>query len=125
MDNRLRRRIPIQCSVVLANDDFVTEGTVLNLGVAGCAVASKKALSRGEYVKLDLYLPDHKPALQVPVAKVRWADNGQYGMEFLKFAWEHHDRLGPLVNTYETSHDPQKVVSVEPRLRNKVRPLMD
>ena len=83
MDNRLRPRIPLQCSVILANDNFVTEGTVLNLGVAGCAVASDKTPARGEYVELDLRLPDQKQALRVPVAKVRWVEKGRAGSNFL------------------------------------------
>lgn len=130
MENRLRPRVHLQCSVVLTNDRFVTEGTVLNLCVAGCAVSSKENLSRGEYVELDLHLPDQKQPLRVPVAKVRWSDKGRYGMEFLKFTWEHEDRLGHLVSTYEQASAKRQdavengVTSLESRWRNRIRPLV-
>ncbi len=110
IDNRLHPRISLQCSVILANDNFVTEGTVLNLGVAGCAVASDKTPARGEYVELDLRLPDQKQALRVPVAKVRWVEKGRCGVEFLKFTWEHEIRLGHLVGAYKQQGADQPTV---------------
>jgi hypothetical protein len=107
-EKRLTRRIPLQCSAIVRTDQFVTGGTVLNLGVAGCALTSNKKLLLGEHVGVELYLPDQKPALHVPVAKVRWINETRYGMEFLKFDGEHQARLEDLIKARaEPLSDPK------------------
>jgi hypothetical protein len=40
MKTRHRVRLPLRCPVIFASDEFVGEGTVVDLGVPGCAVES-------------------------------------------------------------------------------------
>jgi hypothetical protein len=41
MKMRHRLRLPLRCPVIFASDEFVGEGTVVDLGVPGCAVESR------------------------------------------------------------------------------------
>lgn len=51
METRHRLRLPLRCPVIFASDEFIGEGTVVDLGVPGCAVESRVTPSPGEYVR--------------------------------------------------------------------------
>jgi hypothetical protein len=80
---RHRVRLPLRCPVIFASDGFVGEGTVVDLGVPGCAIESDIAPLPDEYVRLHVLMPHDKGSLQVPVGKVRWCDAEHFGVEFL------------------------------------------
>jgi hypothetical protein len=94
MNNRYRLRLPFRCPVIFAADEFIGEGTLVNLGLPGCAVESDRAPKQGEYVRLHVLMPDESGPLEVPLAKVRWHNRERFGLEFLKVATEHRVRLG-------------------------------
>ena len=83
---RHRLRFPLRCPVIFASDQFVGEGTVVDLGVPGCAVESRVMPSPGNYVRLHVLMPDEEGPLQVGLAKVRWAKQQRFGLEFLKLS---------------------------------------
>jgi hypothetical protein len=58
MKTRHRVRLPLRCPVIFASDEFVGEGTVVDLGVPGCAVESHVAPLPREYVRLHVLMPD-------------------------------------------------------------------
>jgi hypothetical protein len=73
MKMRHSLRLSLRCPVIFASDELVGEGTVVDLGVPGCAVESDIAPPPGEYVRLHVLMPDEKGPLEVGLAKVRWA----------------------------------------------------
>jgi hypothetical protein len=75
METRQRLRLPLRCSVIFASDGFVGEGTVVDLGVPGCAVISERPPMPGQYVRLHVLMPDDNGSLEVPVGKVRWCEH--------------------------------------------------
>jgi hypothetical protein len=83
METRHRLRLPLHCPVIFATDEFVGEGTVIDVGVLSCAVESETVPLPGEYVRLRVLIPDEEGPLEVGLAKVRWAKQQQFGMEFL------------------------------------------
>jgi hypothetical protein len=93
---RHRVRLPLRCPVIFASDEFIGEGTVLNLGVPGCAVESDIAPLPGDYVGLHVLMPDEAGPLQVALAKVRWAKQQRFGVEFLKVSNGQQVRVGRL-----------------------------
>jgi hypothetical protein len=86
MQTRHRLRLPLRCPVIFACDQFVGEGTVVDLGVPGCAVDSDIAPLPGDYVRLHVVMPDEEGPIEVALAKVVWAKQQRFGVEFLKFS---------------------------------------
>src|SRR5690349_15717523 len=86
MQTRHRLRLPLRCPVIFSSDEFVSEGTVVDLGVPGCAVESHRAPPPlpGEYVRLHVLMPGEEGPLEVGLAKVRWANQERFGVEFLR-----------------------------------------
>jgi hypothetical protein len=93
---RHRLRLPLRCPVIFASDEFVGEGTVLDLGVPGCAVESDIAPLPGDYVRLHVLMPDEEGPLEVGLAKVVWAKQQRFGVEFLKVSNGQQVRVGRL-----------------------------
>jgi hypothetical protein len=68
--------------VIFASEEFVGEGTILDLSVSGCAVHSDIAPLSGDYVQLHVVMPDEKGPIEVARAKVVWAKQQRFGVEF-------------------------------------------
>jgi hypothetical protein len=99
METRHRLRLPLRCPVIFASDEFVSEGSVVNLGVPGCAVESDIAPLPGEYVRLHVLMPNDDGSLRVPVGKVRWSEGQHFGVEFLCMSHAHEMRLARLLKS--------------------------
>src|SRR5687768_14399003 len=84
MNMRQRSRIQFHCAIVFWSDTFVTEGVLLNLAVAGCAVQAKEVPTVGEYLQLAILVPGHDTPPGADVAKVRWVQPESFGVEFLR-----------------------------------------
>lgn len=63
--------------MVFATDEFVGEGTVVDLGVPGCAVESHIAPLPGEYVRLHVLMSGEEGPLEVGREK----SDGQSGSD--------------------------------------------
>lgn len=78
------------------------KGTVVDLGVPGCAVESHIAPLPGEYVRLHVLMPDQGP-LEVGLAKVRWAKQDRFGVEFLTVSNGQQVREGRFLRALEST----------------------
>ena len=94
---RYCERVHTQFPVVFAGEAYVGEGTVLNVSVPGCAVHSRKLVQPGSYLEMRMLVPDNASPLRVGLAKVRWCEGGQFGVEFIQMPGEDQVRLGRLV----------------------------
>jgi hypothetical protein len=72
---RLGKRLPLQCSLVIANDVQVGEGWVFDLSMRGCLVEGSVRVRGGDRLQLRFCLPDSHPSICMSVAVVRWAQN--------------------------------------------------
>lgn len=75
---------------------FAGEGNVYDLSAGGCAVESLSPVLKGDYLSLQLYLPDqHAPTipLRVEVAATRWAIQQKFGLEFISMPSGDQERL--------------------------------
>ena len=93
MRKRYSQRVSVDCSVILAGENVVAEGRVLDLSLPGCLLESSKKMYPGEYIQLQLFLPDQQPPLHVTLAAVRWADGFKFGTEFIRTSRIDQDRL--------------------------------
>jgi hypothetical protein len=89
MDSRKSPRIPVECPLsfcaegpagqVIAQDT----GTIRDLSSSGCSIQSPTALDKGAYLRITIALPGHDAQVDVDLAKVRWASQHDFGVEFL------------------------------------------
>lgn len=97
MKLRYCSRVETHFPVIFAGDEFVGEGTVLNVSVPGCAVHSKKEVVPGSYLEMKVLVPDTSPPLSVGLARVRWREGQRFGVEFIRMPGDDQVRLGRLV----------------------------
>lgn len=102
MEGRHSLRIPIRVPAIFSSGHGLGEGTVFNISTPGCAIESKKALRAGDYVRLNVYLPDER-LLQNVRAAVRWVQGQRFGVEFLRLSEEEQTRLSRLVSDHTRS----------------------
>ena len=56
MKARQRLRLPLRCPVMFASDEFIGEGTLVDVGVPGCAIESRITPSPGDYLRLHVLM---------------------------------------------------------------------
>ncbi len=81
---RLGKRLPVQCSLVIANGVQVGEGWVFDVSMRGCLVESSVCVKAGDRLQLRFCLPDSHPSICVSVAVVRWVQARRFGVEFMR-----------------------------------------
>lgn len=104
-----RRQFPrflVQFPICVLKDGvMIGDGTVYDLSAGGCAVESQVNVLKGDYVALQLYLPDHQAPttpLRVDVAAVRWTIQQKFGLEFISMPSEDQQRLRRYAKTLQT-----------------------
>ena len=90
-------RFVISFPTCLAKDGvLIGDGNVYDLSTSGCAVESQSPLQKGDYLSLELYLPDlHAPTtpLIIEVAAIRWVIQQKAGLEFIRIPNSDQQRL--------------------------------
>jgi hypothetical protein len=100
MEDRYSLRIPIECSAVFSGESVIGEGRALDVSLPGCLIESPETAKPGDYVRLKLCLPDGQPAVDVPLAVVRWAKGNRLGVEFIRSSEEDTVRLTRFVQRH-------------------------
>jgi hypothetical protein len=101
MKMRHRLRLPLHCPVMFASDEFIGEGTVIDLGVRGCAVHSDGPPMLNDYLRLHIFPADEEGPFEVRLGKVRWAEPSRFGVEFLAFFAGHDVTVRRLFQAFE------------------------
>ena len=73
-------------------DRRVQAGIILDLSVPGCHLATSLPLQKGQGLSLDVYLAD-QPPMRIDLGVVRWAADGEAGIEFIRMSSEDASRL--------------------------------
>ena len=76
----------------LCCEDGVRAGTILDLSVPGCHLATSLSLHKGQCVRLDVYF-SNQPPMRIELGVVRWAADGEAGIEFIRMSEEDASRL--------------------------------
>ena len=93
----LRVRIEFQGS--LLEDHIQGEGHSTDINVGGCSVESDQRVSPGSYLTLRIHLPGGAGPVNVGLARVRWASDSEFGVEFIHIADQDQQRLGHVTKT--------------------------
>jgi|RhiMetdeSRZDD1v2_1073273.scaffolds.fasta_scaffold63178_2 PilZ domain len=114
MSSRKYPRIPIDCQLSFSKEEpigrFLAEdrGTTCNLSWNGCAIQSQAQVDKGWYLQMRIALPGHDLALDIELAKVRWASQQSFGVEFLVLNAQEQARLRVFVTS---RHDTESQAS--------------
>ena len=106
-ERRQSQRCWVQFQVSLLQAGVkIGDGTCYGLSEYGCKVASQANIGKGDYVALQLYLPDDQDPitpLMVEVAVVRWTIQHKLGLEFIRLPREDQQRLHQYFKTLQTT----------------------
>ena len=84
MERRSHSRIEINTKGSFLGEGTSDVGRVENLSGTGCRFRSKNEFRVGNFIELELQLPDGKEMIRVDVAVVRWVKGKRIGLDFLK-----------------------------------------
>ena len=102
MEHRKHQRYQFQSEIWFSQQEMSEAGTVTNLSLGGCKVDSKASVYIGMYLTLQVSLPGHDSPLKFDQAVVRWANEQEFGLEFMTMRPEEEERLRDVVATLET-----------------------
>lgn len=93
-------RIPIDLQVIFSMTDQadIRQGTLFDISTGGCAVTSTVSMAPGTGVKLLIKATDLAVPITVHSAAVRWANHGEFGVEFLRLTDLDRSRLQRLLH---------------------------
>ncbi|HJT21814.1 MAG TPA: PilZ domain-containing protein [Nitrospira sp.] len=105
MQERKFERFNINAPVTFAGDTIRGEGRIENLSLGGAAIASDVSVSRGEYLKLSLTLPEQRTPIEVELAPIRWVKDRTFGVEFIRMSTEALHTLRRYIERLESVPD--------------------
>jgi PilZ domain-containing protein len=109
MDSRKGPRIHVECPLSFcaegpAGQVIVQDtGTICDLSWSGCSIQSPTALDKGAYLRMTITLPGQDANVAVDLAKVRWASEQGFGVEFLVLNEREQARLRGFVTFRQDS----------------------
>jgi hypothetical protein len=101
---RFQAHLPILFSV--DGHQGQARGLVYNLSADGCKVTSNTRVAPGTYLNLRLYLPGSPAPVDIRLAAVRWAMDGDFSVNFLHMQSEESQRLNQYIAGLETANAP-------------------
>jgi hypothetical protein len=74
------------------------EGSICDLAMNGCRLISPIPVPVNTYLEVWLQISPTVPPLLIELAAVRWAGNGELGIEFLGLRSEHKAKLKEVID---------------------------
>ncbi|UVT16211.1 MAG: PilZ domain-containing protein [Nitrospira sp.] len=102
-------RIPVDLQVFFSttNQTEVLQGTMFDISAGGCAVTSTAPIATGAGVKLLIQATDLAVPITVHSAAVRWVNQGEFGVEFVRLTDVDRNRLQRLLHIATPRSVPQ------------------
>lgn len=100
-ERRRYPRYPIRWPVAFEGDLLEGHGEVANISLLGCAIDCKTVLNEGRYLSMSMELPHEDMRLKIELAVVRWVSGNRSGIEFIKIAPKHQQRLQDVIRFLE------------------------
>jgi len=88
-------RYPVELPVLFSTPENtnIREGLLYDISAGGCAVTSAVPVNPGVDVKLLIRATDLGSPITVHTAAIRWANHGEFGVEFLNLTELDRSRL--------------------------------
>lgn len=97
MQPRCHPRISVEYSAGIQSDTGEGTGVLFDLSATGSRLRSDMNVEAGTYLALQVDIPQHRMPLAVDVSIVRWCEDGQFGVEFLRYGLGMRERVTDLV----------------------------
>lgn len=94
VERRRYGRVPVKYRVLvqfIAGDDY--QGTLLDLSVRGCRISSEEGATVGSALEVRIYPEEKQDPIRVDRAEVRWARDGEFGLEFMEVVARERERI--------------------------------
>ena len=91
--SRIYPRFLLRYPVIFGGAPFVGEGILANLSFSGCSVLYDREVLCGSQVRVSVLLPDQAQALSIELGTIKWVQDHQFGVEFLRLPVEDRQRL--------------------------------
>jgi c-di-GMP-binding flagellar brake protein YcgR len=102
MDHRKDPRFPVQFRSSFSSANIISGiGVLSDLSSRGCRIFSSTAVKPGTALELRIEVAESEPPLQIKQAVVRWARDGNFGVEFLNLVPEDWAKLQLTVKELE------------------------
>ena len=99
VEDRQGARYPVIMHAVYAyTDSSRGEGVVEDVSINGCKVRSTKPANVKAELRLQFYPPGQAVPIEIQQAVVRWAGDGEFGVQFNRMEQAHEERLHRLLN---------------------------
>ncbi len=99
-ESRRARRVTHLGRVLLRGDcGFLGGGYLQDLSTTGCRVTSKSSLQVGMELELSLVGASNERDIEIELAKVRWANGEDFGLEFVAIYPPERERLRLFLKT--------------------------
>ncbi len=102
MNERKHLRFPVQFNSYFASpkaDEGL--GVVADMSTEGCLITSEARVQPGTALRVRISLPEINLHVQVAKAEVRWARDGQFGLEFKELSDQDSRNLQLAVMEFE------------------------
>ncbi len=112
MEQRKHPRYPVKFNSSFSSANIVTgEGTLIDLSLRGCHIASTTDVKPGTTIKVSIQVSPNEPVLHIDQAVVRWYRAAHFGIEFVTLSAEGWARLQRIVKGLE--EQPYRRTSAE------------
>ena len=100
MELRQSPRFAVHCPIAYAGGNLAGVGIVSNLSTGGCKIGSSTHVDTGANLELRIYLTGAPEfPMKVDQAVVRWAQEQEFGVEFITVRPEEQERLHRFVTS--------------------------
>lgn len=94
VERRRYGRVPVKYrALVHFISGHDTPGTLLDLSLGGCRISSEEGAPVGSALEIRIYQEDEHEPIHVERAEVRWARDGEFGVEFMEVAVTDQERI--------------------------------
>jgi hypothetical protein len=101
IDQRKYPRYVVALPAILDDGGRRQAVTVIDISREGCRIRCPDATPSEKYFRLELHLAGATEALAIDLAVMRWARNGDIGVEFISLSPLHQERLRAVIRTCE------------------------
>jgi hypothetical protein len=108
IDQRKYPRYVVALPAVLDDGGRRQAVTVIDISREGCRIRCPDATPGEKYFRLDLHLAGATESLAIDLAVMRWARNGDIGVEFISLSPLHQARLRAVIRTCEEAAEQRE-----------------
>ena len=105
MERRKHRRVPLHLQGYLLGNSHEIEGHTLDVSLGGARFESEVDVFPGKTIMVRLLIPGAESAVSIPEARVRWVDEGTFGVEFHDLGPDDLDDLEELIDEFDEAEE--------------------